>query len=104
MNLDLFSHKKRERLRLLVGFCIGAIFPVLGALLVIWVRWGYFYRFDIYKNILFEPKMLAFVITLGLFANLPAFHFFTWKKRHNSVKGVVIATCFWGLFLVLYTI
>ncbi len=96
------SPKRREQIRLLIGLFSGIILPIVGAIVVIWIRWGHDYQYELYKTILFEPKMLAFVMTIGLFINLPVFYFFNWKKRVNSAKGVVLATCLWALFLMLY--
>lgn len=105
---SIHSKPKREKNdKFILGLALGIITPVVGMFLV-WVlmfsdialkyilRW--FVAFD-------NPRVLneiSKLVSLGMILNLAPFYWFLNKKRYETVKGIILASFFYLILVLMY--
>lgn len=83
-----------------IGVLGGLLFPIIG-FLIYWT-----WNFDTlsvseYFNHLLRLKKLPQVISLSVIMNLAIFYLFIWRKFYYSARGVIGATFFWVLIVLI---
>ena len=85
----------------MTGFILGVFFPFIG-LFVMYIIWGGHQGFGAFTKGLFTlHEMGGKVFTLSLLANLAPFLYFNSKRYDYAVRGIVIATVLYAVFIVL---
>jgi hypothetical protein len=92
--------QKRSRIdRLVVGFTIGLLVPVVFFMIVYQVKYGNM-DFMIYIRKTWEMKILLKILSVCVFPDLGFFLLFYRRKYDMAARGVIMAT-FMYAFLVL---
>jgi amino acid permease len=85
----------------IVGLFLGIITPILGIVVAYFV-WGQGQGIpDFVQGIFARSSAASKIITLCMCTNLIPFLYFSRKRLDQTVKGIVIATCLYAVF-VLY--
>lgn len=85
----------------LVGFVIGLLCPVVG-FFIMYLAWGNHEGVGTFISHMFHMKgMASKVLTLSLLANLVPFLYTTTKRYDYAMRGIVIATMLYALFIFL---
>jgi hypothetical protein len=85
----------------IVGFIIGMVLPVLG-LLTMYGLWGHHEGFGVFlKSLTRQRGMASKVLTLSLLINLIPFVYTNTKRLDYTMRGIVIATMLYALFIFL---
>ena|SRR5690554_2308861 len=91
----------------LLGLVLGIVFPLLALVVMYFFRFGdysmskYFSMFVDLKN----PYLLneaSKVVSLSMIANLIPFYFFLNRKFYQTTKGVIIASFFYVILILMY--
>lgn len=94
--------RKRNRFdRILTGWIIGTIIPLLIFLITYFVKFSEM-NFRDYLNNLWQMRIFMKLLSLCVFPNLAFFLFFYRKKYDMAARGVIMATFIYA-FLVLIT-
>ncbi|HZL09356.1 MAG TPA: hypothetical protein VFC65_05115 [Prolixibacteraceae bacterium] len=92
--------RKRSRYdRILTGWLIGTILPVIIFLITYEVKYSHM-DFLIFLRNMWQLKIFLKLLSLCVFPNLGFFMFFYRKKQDMAARGVILAT-FMYAFLVL---
>jgi hypothetical protein len=92
--------KKHKRLdRILTGWLLGTIVPLIIFLVIYWVKFRE-YEFLVYINNLLHMRVFFKILSLCVFPNLAFFFIFYKSKYDMAARGVIMAT-FMFAFLVL---
>ncbi len=100
--MDRKGKQTRGRDNIYFGAFLGLVFPMVGFLL--------FYLFAFYESMtlsqywdqLFYTSKLSAALSLAVVTNLPVFFYFISARQYENVKGVVGATMFYGIFIILF--
>jgi len=93
------ARKQNTADRLLVGWIIGIVVPLVFFLVVYQMKYSEM-RFMVYLRNVWEMKIFLKIISLCVFPNLGFFFLFYRKKYDMAARGVIMAT-FMYAFLVL---
>jgi len=93
------ARKQNTTDRLLVGWVIGIVVPLVFFLVVYQMKYSEM-RFMVYLRNVWEMKIFLKIISLCVFPNLGFFFLFYRKKYDMAARGVIMAT-FMYAFLVL---
>jgi len=83
-----------------VGFIAGILFPAIGFLIFWWWNFDTLSVSEYFSHLLRMNK-LPQVISLSVIMNLGVFYLFLWKKFYYSARGVIGATFFWVLIVLI---
>jgi hypothetical protein len=89
-----------NRDRLLSGLLPGIVMPMLVGIGYYFYTFG-FSSHENYLSVFMREEMLSPLLAIGCFFNLVIFFIFLRKSRERSAQGVVMATIFFGLCIVL---
>lgn len=92
----------RPRDNIYLGVFLGLVFPVIGFLLFYVFAFSDDMSLTEYWNRLFNTSKISAALSLSIIMNLPVFFYFLSLKRYEIVKGIVGATIFYGLFIILF--
>ncbi|HUM47458.1 MAG TPA: hypothetical protein PLD84_11045 [Chitinophagales bacterium] len=92
----------RKRDNRYFGAFLGLVFPVIGFLLFYVFAFSDSMSLQVYWNQLFNTSKMSAALSLSIIMNLPVFFFFLSDKRYENVKGIVGATIFYGIFIILF--
>jgi len=95
----MLARKQNTTDRLLVGWVIGIIVPLVFFLVVYQMKYSEM-QFMVYLRNVWEMKIFLKIISLCVFPNLGFFFLFYRKKYDMAARGVIMAT-FMYAFLVL---
>ncbi len=85
----------------ITGFVIGLFAPFIG-LFIMYFLWGEHQGLGSFVRSLFILHDLGGkVFTLSLLANLGPFLYCNFKRLDYTLKGIVVATVLYGVFIVL---
>ena len=87
---------------LYMGLSLGIIFPMIGFLLFYVFAFSEEMSLKHYWDSLFETAKMSAALSLSLILNLPVFFFCLWSNRYETVKGVLAATIFYGVLVILF--
>jgi len=93
------ARKENTTDRLLVGWVIGIVVPLVFFLVVYQMKYSEM-RFMVYLRNVWEMKIFLKIISLCVFPNMGFFFLFYRKKYDMAARGVIMAT-FMYAFLVL---
>ncbi|MBK6481895.1 MAG: hypothetical protein KBF32_13100 [Chitinophagales bacterium] len=96
------GRRSRVRDNIYFGAFLGLVFPIVGFLL--------FYVFAFYERMslshywdqLFNTSKLSAALSLAVVTNLPVFFYLITARQYENVKGLVGATMFYGIFIILF--
>src|SRR4030095_3579498 len=96
------SNQPARRDNIYLGAFLGLIFPVIGFLL--YYLFFFYDRMTIsaYWDFLFTSGNIASALSLAIILNLPVFFLNIWSGRYQTVRGVVGATIFYGILIVIF--
>jgi hypothetical protein len=84
-----------------LGFVIGLFLPFVG-MIIMYFLWGHGQGFGAFlKSLTFQPGLASKVITLSLLPNLVPFVYCNMKRIDLTMRGIVIATMIYALFIIL---
>jgi hypothetical protein len=95
----MLARKQNTTDRLLVGWVIGIVVPLIFFLVVYQMKYSEM-QFMVYLRNIWEMKIFLKIISLCVFPNLGFFFLFYRKKYDMAARGVIMAT-FMYAFLVL---
>ncbi|MEO6168234.1 MAG: hypothetical protein ABIO98_12005 [Chitinophagales bacterium] len=96
------SKPARVRDNMYFGAFLGLVFPIIGFLLFYIFAFSDSMSLQYYWNRLFNTSKMSAALSLAIVTNLPVFFFFLSSKRYENVKGIVGATIFYGIFIILF--
>lgn len=85
----------------LVGFVVGVIFPMLGMLVMYFLKFKGIPFGEFLNTLINNHKVAAMVLSLSLFANALPFIYYTNKRLDYTAKGIFIATMLYAVLIVL---
>lgn len=95
----MFDKKQKRYDRILTGWLLGTLVPLVIFLIVYWVEFKE-YEFLVYLKNLFHMRVFFKILSLCVFPNLGFFLLFYKRKYDMAARGVIMAT-FMYAFLVL---
>lgn len=95
----MFERKRKRYDRILTGWLLGTLVPLIIFLAVYWVKFQE-YEFRVYLSNLFHMRVFFKILSLCVFPNLAFFLFFYRSKYDMAARGVIMAT-FMYAFLVM---
>lgn len=111
MNKDLkeiLDQRKNSKIpdNTFLGLGLGFLFPILG-ILILYLYWGdgNFGRYIRSFADTESPEAMrqaSKIISLSMFAMLIPFNFFLNKKKYKSTRGIIFATAFFAILILLY--
>ena len=85
----------------IVGFLIGLFLPLLG-LMLMYLWWGHHEGILMFvKSLTYQKGLASKVCTMSLLVNLVPFVYFNMKRLDYAMRGIVIATMLYALFVVM---
>lgn len=100
--MEIRPERPRGRNNVYFGVFLGIIFPVIGFLLYYVFLFSDSLTVSEYWDFLFESENIAGALSLSVIMNLPVFFFSLWNNRFETVKGIVGATIFYGLLIIIF--
>lgn len=95
----MFEHKRTLNDRILTGWLLGTIVPLIIFLITYEVKYSEM-EFSVYLRNLWQMKLFLKIISLCVFPNLGFFFIFYRLKYDMAARGIIMAT-FMYTFLVL---
>ena len=83
------------------GLLLGIIFPILGLLVVYFVKFSNASLGSFFQVLINDHKAAALMLAFSLFANLIPFIYYTNKRLDQTAKGVLIATMLYAVVIVI---
>jgi len=84
------------------GVFLGLIFPMAGYLLLWLFRFSDQYKLADFWEILFYKHEMSAVLSLSLLMNAPVFFLNTSNNRYRNAYGILGATLFYGLLIIIF--
>ncbi|MCY7409774.1 MAG: hypothetical protein LH473_05835 [Chitinophagales bacterium] len=98
--------KKANRFRsadnIYMGAFLGLVFPVVGFLLYYLLMFFDTMSLSTYWDFLFREGNISAALSLSIIANLAIFFYFINSSMYEASKGIVGATIFYGLFIIIF--
>ncbi len=85
----------------ITGFIIGLILPIVGFALVYFAWFNGRPVGSVINSLMHDGMMAGKVLTMSLLVNLVPFMYFNIKRLDYALKGTVIATTLYGVFIVI---
>lgn len=92
----------RGRDNIYFGAFLGLVFPMIGFLLFYVFAFSGEMSLQDFWDGLFGNSRMSAMLSLSIVANLPVFFFCITNKRYETAKGVIGATIFYGVFIILF--
>lgn len=86
--------------RPIVGFIIGLLLPIVGFAILYFLWFRGREVSSVLNAMLHDGRMASKVMTLSLLANLVPFVYCNYKRYDYAMRGIVIATMIYALFIV----
>lgn len=96
-----FLQKMLKRNVPVLGFILGAVFPLIGSLVVFLVLGRGQQLGDFFNGLFHNHQTLAKVIALSLLANILPFMLYTNRRLDLTARGIFIATMLYFLAFIL---
>ncbi|MBK9730211.1 MAG: hypothetical protein IPO83_02810 [Chitinophagaceae bacterium] len=93
---------QRPRDNIYLGAFFGLAFPIVGFLLFYVFAFSDQMSLEAYWSQLFNSSKMSAALSLAIVTNLPVFFYFLSAKRFLIVQGIVGATIFYGVFIILF--
>lgn len=106
---DLLRRKKNEKVpdNMILGLVLGLVFPLLG-ILIFYFLWGGGNDFGTYISGFWNTKSISAmrqsskIMSISMFAMLIPFNYFLNKRKYISTRGIIFATAFYAIMIILY--
>jgi hypothetical protein len=85
----------------ILGFIMGALLPLLGLILVYFLKFRGVGMDSFIKGFFADGKVAAKIMTLSLLINLVPFVYYTNKRLDHTARGIFIATMIYVMFILL---
>lgn len=95
-------YRSHPRNNIYFGAFLGLIFPIAGFLLFYAFAFSSQMSLQKYWDSLFDTGNMSSAISLAIVANLPVFFILIWKNWLDACRGVVGATLFYGLLILIF--
>lgn len=95
----MFAHNKNRFDRILLGWLLGTIVPLVIFLIIYEVKYSEI-EFSVYLRNLWNMKLFLKILSLCVFPNLGFFMLFYRMKYDMAARGIIMAT-FMYTFIVL---
>jgi len=96
------SRPSGVRDNLYIGIFLGLVFPMIGFILFYVFAFSDEMSIQKYWDTLFETSKMSGALSLSILLNLPVFFFSLWNYRHETVKGVLASTFFYGILIIFF--
>ena len=93
---------KKDNLKL--GLVLGLLGPILGLVVVYFVKYGELAFADFLELFRDNKSMITAVSSLSLLANVVLFTLYVNTHRDNTAKGIFIVTLIYGIAILLYKV
>lgn len=90
---------KKDNLKL--GLVLGLLGPVLGLVVVYFVKYGELAFSDFFELFINTKSMITAIGSLSLLANVVLFTLYVNTHRDNTAKGIFIMTLIYGITILL---
>lgn len=84
------------------GAFLGLLFPMIGFLLFYVFAFSDEMSLQQYWDQLFNTSKMSAALSLAIVMNLPVFFLNIWNSKYENAKGIVGATIFYALFIILF--
>ena len=85
----------------ILGFIIGLILPMLGLVLVYFLKFKGVGFEAFFKGFFADGKVAAKILTLSILINLAPFIYYTNKRLDHTARGVFVVTMIYVAFILL---
>ncbi len=85
----------------ILGFVIGLIFPMLGMLVMYYLKFSSIPFGEFINTLVNNHKVAAMVLSLSLLAEAIPFIYYTNKRLDHTARGIFIATMLYAVLIVL---
>ncbi|HYV93325.1 MAG TPA: hypothetical protein VE978_16255 [Chitinophagales bacterium] len=93
---------RRGRNNIYFGAFLGLIFPAAGFLLFWIFRFSDHLSLQEYWNSLFSSGTMSGALSLSIILNLGVFFYHLSNNNYSTVKGVIGATIFYGVLIIIF--
>lgn len=93
---------KKDNLRL--GLVLGLLGPLLGLVVVYFIKFSTFSFKDFLENFMHDNRMITSIGSLSLLANAVIFTLYVNTGRDNTAKGIFIITLMYGIGILVLKI
>jgi hypothetical protein len=93
---------KKDNLRL--GLALGLLGPLLGLVVVYFIKFPSFTFKDFLDNFMHDNRMITSIGSLSLLANAVLFTLYVNTGRDNTAKGIFIITLIYGIGILVLKI
>jgi len=100
--METSKPQKKGRNNIYLGAFLGLIFPVAGFLLYWVFMFSDRMSLTAYWDFLFTSRNISSALSLSIILNLPLFFFNISNNNYETVKGVVGATIFYGVLIIMF--
>ena len=90
---------KKDNLKL--GLVLGLLGPVLGLVIVYFIKYNELSFSDFFDLFIHERSMITAIGSLSLLANVVLFTLYVNTHRDNTAKGIFIVTLIYGIAILL---
>ena len=90
---------KKDNLKL--GLVLGLLGPILGLVVVYFVKYGELSFSDFFELFINTKSMITAIGSLSLLANVVLFTLYVNTHRDNTAKGIFIVTLIYGIAILL---
>jgi hypothetical protein len=90
---------KKDNLKL--GLLLGLIGPVIGLLVIYFVKYSSATFSDFIDNFFHDKKLITSIGSLSLLANVVLFTFYVNTQRDITAKGIFIVTLIYGIAILV---
>ncbi len=95
-------NRRRRRDNIYFGAFLGIIFPIIGFLLYWIFLFSQSMTLSEYWNFLFTSGNISAALSLAIILNLGAFLYHLTNDNNETVKGIIGATVFYGVLIVIF--
>lgn len=85
----------------IIGFFVGLIFPMLGMLVMYFIKFNDTPFTGFIQTMVNNHKLASMVLSLSLMANTIPFIYYTNKRLDYTARGILVATMLYAVLIVL---
>lgn len=93
---------KKDNLKL--GLVLGLVGPVLGLVVIYFIKFSAFSFGDFLNSFIHEKKLITSIGSLSLLANVILFTLYVNTHRDHTAKGIFLVTLIYGIAILLLKI
>lgn len=85
----------------ILGLILGILFPILGVLIMYFIKFNSEPFVDFIKILFSQPKVGAMIFSLGIIGNLIPFLYYTNRRLDLTARGVLVATMLYAVLIII---